>query len=64
MLATGTKSGYTFALSGGAGTPAMRYLVEANPQPNSGVRKFCSDQSGEFALAPRWTLHRYYDTLQ
>jgi type IV pilus assembly protein PilA len=44
QLASGTKSGYTFTLSGVTGTPASTYEVIAAPTiPNqTGVRYFCS----------------------
>ena len=44
QLASGTKSGYKFTLSGTAGTPNGTYQVRADPQnPNqTGVRYFCS----------------------
>jgi type IV pilus assembly protein PilA len=44
QLASGTKSGYTFTLSGVAGTPASTYQIIASPiTPNqTGVRYFCS----------------------
>ena len=44
QLASGTKSGYTFTLSGAAGTPAATYEVIAAPTvPNqTGIRYFCS----------------------
>lgn len=44
QLASGTKSGYRFAISGVTGTPASVYQVIASPiSPNqSGVRSFCS----------------------
>ncbi|MFI5118338.1 MAG: prepilin-type N-terminal cleavage/methylation domain-containing protein [Terriglobales bacterium] len=44
QLASGTKSGYTFTLSGVTGTPAGAYTVIAAPAvPNqTGVRYFCS----------------------
>ena len=44
QLASGTKSGYTFTLSGVAGTPAATYEVIAAPTvPNqTGIRYFCS----------------------
>jgi type IV pilus assembly protein PilA len=43
-LASGTKSGYSFALSGVSGTPASTYQFIASPvAPNqTGVRYFCS----------------------
>ena len=44
QLASGTKSGYTFTLSGVAGTPVATYEVIAAPTvPNqTGIRYFCS----------------------
>ncbi len=44
QLASGTKNGYAFALSGVTGTPAATYQVIASPTaPNqTGIRYFCS----------------------
>ena len=44
QLASGTKSGYSFTLSGATGTPAATYQIVATPlSPNqTGVRYFCS----------------------
>jgi len=44
QLAAGTKSGYSFVLSGTSGTPNWTYQIRADPKsPNqSGVRYFCS----------------------
>lgn len=44
QLASGTKSGYSFAISGTSGTPVATYTVIATPlAPNqTGVRYFCS----------------------
>jgi prepilin-type N-terminal cleavage/methylation domain-containing protein len=44
QLASGTKSGYTFALSGVTGTPASTYQAVASPitANTTGVRSFCS----------------------
>ncbi|HUB02576.1 MAG TPA: prepilin-type N-terminal cleavage/methylation domain-containing protein [Terriglobales bacterium] len=44
QLASGTKSGYTFTLSGVTGTPASSYQIIASPiTPNqTGVKFFCS----------------------
>jgi type IV pilus assembly protein PilA len=43
-LASGTKSGYSFSISGVTGTPASTYQMFASPiAPNqTGVRYFCS----------------------
>ena len=43
-LSTGTKSGYTFAISNTVGSPVNQYQVKGNPvTPNqSGNRGFCS----------------------
>ena len=48
QIASGTKTGYTFTLSGVAGTPAATYQVVAAPTtPNqTGVRYFCSFSDG------------------
>jgi len=44
QLASGTKSGYSFALSGVTGTPASTYQTIATPLTvnQTGVRYFCS----------------------
>jgi prepilin-type N-terminal cleavage/methylation domain-containing protein len=44
QLASGTKAGYTFTMSGVTGTPASTYQIIAAPiSPNqTGVRYFCS----------------------
>ena len=48
QLASGTKSGYQFSLSGVAGTPAASYTVTASPlvANQTGVRYFCSFADG------------------
>jgi type IV pilus assembly protein PilA len=51
VLTTGTKSGYTLAAVGTAGTSGailVTYLATAVPVTNNttGIRLFCSDQSG------------------
>jgi type IV pilus assembly protein PilA len=48
VLASGTKSGYTFTATPGGQTPAVTYTSSAAPVVlnNSGTRYFCSDQSG------------------
>jgi prepilin-type N-terminal cleavage/methylation domain-containing protein len=47
-LASGTKSGYSFAISGCSGTPAVTYSTTADPSSpgTTGQRYFCSDSSG------------------
>jgi type IV pilus assembly protein PilA len=44
QLASGSKSGYTFASTASGGTPASSYVAYANPQTQNttGVRSFCS----------------------
>lgn len=44
QLASGTKSGYSFTLSGTSGSPNATYQIRADPlSPNqTGVRYFCS----------------------
>lgn len=48
QLASGSKSGYTFTLSGVTGTPASAYEIIASPtSPNqTGTRYFCSFADG------------------
>jgi type IV pilus assembly protein PilA len=48
VLATGTKSGYTFTALAGAGTPSTTYAANGNPVTpgQSGQRYFYTDQSG------------------
>ena len=48
VLASGTKSGYVFAVAGGGGTPAVTYTSLATPQVlnQTGQNYYCSDQSG------------------
>jgi len=47
-LASGTKSGYTFAIVAGVGTPVPTYQSSAVPVTpgTTGQRYFCSDASG------------------
>jgi|SRR5271165_316797 len=44
QLSSGSKSGYSFVLSGVTGTPASTYQINATPatQNQTGVRYFCS----------------------
>jgi type IV pilus assembly protein PilA len=44
QLSSGTKSGYTFAMTGVSGTPASAYQASASPLTanTTGVRSFCS----------------------
>jgi prepilin-type N-terminal cleavage/methylation domain-containing protein len=47
VLASGTKSGYVFAVTTGSTTPASTYDVTGDPQNSqTGQRHFYSDQSG------------------
>ena len=47
VLASGVKSGYSFTVSVGGGSPATQYKVNGDPQsPQTGQRHFYSDQSG------------------
>jgi prepilin-type N-terminal cleavage/methylation domain-containing protein len=45
-VASGSKSGYSFTLTGVSGSPATAYQIEAQPQGwnQTGVRYFCSVQ--------------------
>ncbi len=55
VLASGTKSGYTFAIQNCSGTPNSQYQVVATPMTNGGIRGFCSDQSGVIRYTPDGT---------
>jgi type IV pilus assembly protein PilA len=48
VVAGGTKSGYSFAITGCSGTPAPNYITTAAPIQvgGTGQRAFCSDSSG------------------
>jgi type II secretory pathway pseudopilin PulG len=53
-LASGAKKGYLFSIFGCSGVPATSYVVVAQPaMPNkTGVRVFCSDQTGIVRFTP------------
>jgi len=52
QLATGTKSGYSFALASAGATPRTAYTVTGNPNnTTSGTRYFFSDESGVIRYA-------------
>jgi prepilin-type N-terminal cleavage/methylation domain-containing protein len=48
VLATGTKSGYTFVWIGDGFTPSVGYTINGTPVTvgSTGQRMFCSDQAG------------------
>ena len=48
QIASGTRNGYTFTLSGLTGTPAATYQIVASPTTlnQTGVRSFCSNSDG------------------
>jgi type IV pilus assembly protein PilA len=58
QLAGGTKSGYTFALSGTSGTPNSTYQFIASPiTPNqTGVRYFCSFADAVIRVSPTTSI--------
>ena len=52
QLVTGTKSGYSFALTSAGATPRTQYTVTGNPNnTTSGTRYFFSDESGVIRYA-------------
>ena len=53
VLASGVKSGYSFALRSCAGTPITNYVSTGVPITvgQTGQRAFCSDQSGVIKFA-------------
>jgi prepilin-type N-terminal cleavage/methylation domain-containing protein len=60
VLAGGAKSGYNLALSnctGGTNQPIVTFTVTATPVSDgqTGIRRFCSDQSGVIRYAPTGT---------
>jgi prepilin-type N-terminal cleavage/methylation domain-containing protein len=54
VLASGTKSGYTFKWTGDGNTPSVGYTITATPVTvgTTGQRMFCSDQSGVIRFDP------------
>jgi len=68
QIASGTKSGYRFVISGVTGTPAATYQVIASPEvPNqTGVRYFCSFSDGvvRASLSPIATCDSSVPPLQ
>ena|SRR5512146_3003995 len=54
VLASGTKSGYSFVVSVAAGSPATLYIVNGDPvvANQTGQRHFFSDQSGVIRYDP------------
>ena len=54
VLASGTKSGYTFTFAAGSGTPSTGYSITANPtsRGTSGQRGFYTDQTGVIRADP------------
>ncbi|MGA2097615.1 MAG: prepilin-type N-terminal cleavage/methylation domain-containing protein [Candidatus Acidiferrum sp.] len=48
VLASGTKSGYTFVWTGDGNAPSVGYTINGTPISvgGTGQRMFCSDQSG------------------
>ena len=53
-LAQGTKSGYSFVLTGDGATPSVSYTLTATPLNvgSSGQRQFCTDQAGVIRYDP------------
>ncbi len=56
VLAQGKKSGYNFAAPGTGNVPRVGYQVTGKPDPNGGVRDFCSDQTGVIRYTPDDTM--------
>jgi prepilin-type N-terminal cleavage/methylation domain-containing protein len=54
VLASGTKSGYTFAATGAGGPPASQYFATAVPVTlnQTGVRSFCSFEDAVLRVQP------------
>jgi prepilin-type N-terminal cleavage/methylation domain-containing protein len=53
QLETGTKAGYSFAITVSGGTPATEFSITANPvSTGAGTRHFFMDQSGAIHYNP------------
>jgi type IV pilus assembly protein PilA len=52
LLATGTKSGYSFSAVGIGSAPTGSYLAVGMPIPGSGNRSFCSVEDGTIHVDP------------
>lgn len=54
VLASGTKSGYTFVAVGAGGTPAVTYYATAVPVTlnQTGIRSFCSFEDAVIRVQP------------
>ena len=69
VLAAGNKSGYAVALTGctaPSSGPVVTYAVGATPVSDgqTGIRRFCSDQSGVIRYAPTGTCSGTSNPLQ
>jgi type IV pilus assembly protein PilA len=53
-LSQGSKSGYSFVLTGDGAVPSVSYIVAGTPQAigSSGQRMFCTDQTGVIHYDP------------
>jgi len=52
QLASGTKTGYTFTLTGIGGPPVPQYFVVAMPMGNSGNISYCATEDAEIHFDP------------
>ena len=52
LLASGTKSGYTFNSAGNGNTPADQYFAAGLPNSGGGNRSFCSTEDGTIHFDP------------
>src|SRR5262249_18963210 len=66
VLASGTKSGYTFTFNPGTGTPSTGYSIIADPTSRgaSGQRGFYTDQSGVIRADPTTSASSTSSPLQ
>jgi hypothetical protein len=60
-LASGTKSGYNFAVTG-IGTPAGQYFAAASPVPGNGNRSFCSTEDATIHVDPTGAVTADHDS--
>jgi prepilin-type N-terminal cleavage/methylation domain-containing protein len=64
QLASGTKSGYSFASTAIGANPTGAYVITAMPQGSNGNRSFCSTESAELFFDPTGAAIADHDSCQ
>src|SRR5450631_69081 len=62
LLASGTKSGYTFNSTGNGNVPADQYFATGLPNTGGGNRSFCSTEDGVVHFDPAGAAIADHDT--